>query len=266
MILKMLFVFVINTACALAAAMPQSKQHLSKRAVTFGQVSANVAQSSVCSGAQRTFLEDRMGETVHLARAGSEALNSVIQALSDGTEHAKYVSLPAAERVRLQWTYYTFFGNVQQERDQPNIPQEQRITKEQQKARVRRMKDILDNIEALDVGTWLEQITIFCDSSYLQDTDPDGKKASELTPPLPPPGDKRTWKYDYHLQKWANVLTQSDCSLAGSTTAGHTDNLRSVNGGGAENPSDRITFCPNWVQNHPGSGSWAPDQGYKPGY
>lgn len=144
-------------------------------------------------------------------------------------DKTKYRALDRKDQIRIRDTYFTFFGKIRKEDQFPLF-----------RDRVKFIKDKLGRIQDLSVETWPSDITFFCDSTYYQDTDADGKRWNEVSPPKKAPAkDFKEWKYDVDRKIWAETSKRSNCHLDGSTTAAYTLNF-------SDEQKDRITFCPEW--------------------
>ena len=230
---------VLSTFASAAYISPEwirSVEAIIKRTVTYGEITGNIdgVGSATCNDDQKKVLENSMLEVAKLAKSGSDGLDIILDMLTD--DKTKYKALSKSDQNRYRETYFTFFGQ---------------ITKKNQfdlfKGRATLIKTVLDRISPLNVESWPEQITFFCDSTYYQDKDPDGNTWDTVKPPKDAPAkDTRVWKYDYHQSIWSEVKKATDCNLQGATVAGYTLRLNADNNGGKDKPSDRMTFCPAW--------------------
>lgn len=228
------FYLTVTNAAFISSEWTRATEALIKRAVTFGDISEDIAKSSICTDDQRKLLEQSMVEAAKLAKAGSDGLSVILNMLTD--EKTEYRALPTADRNRIRESYFTFFG---------------RITKKAEfdlfRSRANSIKTVLDRVSPLRTESWPDQITFFCDSTYYQDKDPNGDTWDQVSPPKEAPAKaSRVWKYDYHLSIWSEVLQVTDCNQSGTQVAAYTLRLRGDNNGGKDMPSDRITFCPQW--------------------
>lgn len=224
---------LIWLAIANAARIPVSQKPpsalLAKRAVVYGDAGNINADSSICNPDQRTVLERSMTEAANLAKAGSDGLALILDMLTD--EKKEYGKLERKDKDRYMQTYFTFFGKITEKNQFETF-----------KTRASFIKTILDRISSLDSASWPSSITFFCDSTYYQDKDPNGKTWDQVSPPKDAPAkDGREWKYDYDKIKWSEVSKMANCAIAGSTVAAWT--LTSN-----KERRDRITFCPEWFK------------------
>jgi hypothetical protein len=146
-------------------------------------------------------------------------------------EKVKYRALDLKDRVRIRYTYFTFFGKIRSTIDFP-----------WHQEHIKWIKTRLDRLRDLSVESWPQDIKFFCDSSYYQDKDNQGRTKDEVSPPKDKtPARKMEWKYDWDQQIWAEAYLASDCHKDGGTVAAYTLRFPDVK-------KDRITFCPQWFE------------------
>lgn len=197
---------------------------LFKRAVSYGDTGNPAAASSICNDEQKAILERSMTETVNVTKAGSNGLAIILDMLTE--EKTEYKKLTLSERERYRKTFFTFFGRIKNKEQFADF-----------RTRATSIKTSLDLVVPLTVESWPPSITFFCDSTYLQDTDPD-ENTWDKVPTLTKLKDTREWKYDYDQKRWVDIYKTAKCvpevELGGFTLPFN------------EQGKDRTTFCPNW--------------------
>ena len=115
---KLSLVLLSLTSFSNAVSIP-ARHELVKRAVTWGDTAAHVASSAVCNDDQKRIIEHTMPEIVKLAKAGSDGLAIILDALQDDKEkRTVYRALDVKDQNRIRQTYFTFFGEPKEKKGQ----------------------------------------------------------------------------------------------------------------------------------------------------
>ena len=224
--------FWVSAAVIDSQARSYALSPLAEREVTYGVSSSDATKSAVCNEGQRTILEQGMRDTVRLAKAGADGLAVILDMLTE--EKTAFNKLNETERHRYQETYYTFFGRAEDKNRWPLL-----------RKRASFIKASLDRLSALTVETWPKNITLYCDSSYFQNKDNDGRTSDQvplLQKTVLKPGLK--FLFDTDFNQWSGVSPVVNCSDSNGRVEAYTSRGTRLDSNGVVERRDRITFCP----------------------